>query len=64
MRPGRALIEVVALGHNYHLARDVSGAIALSVIKADDYGDGAVRCAQSLESEADGFAFSCIEEAL
>jgi alanine racemase len=34
------------------------------VIKADAYGHGAVRCAQALEAEADGFAVACIEEAL
>jgi alanine racemase len=64
MRPARALIDLQALRHNYRLAREVSGAKALAVIKADAYGHGAVRCAQALEGEADGFAVACIEEAL
>ncbi|MGO3621883.1 MAG: alanine racemase [Pseudomonas helleri] len=64
MRPARALIDLQALRHNYQLAREVTGAKALAVIKADAYGHGAVRCAQALEAEADGFAVACIEEAL
>jgi alanine racemase len=64
MRPARALIDLQALRHNYQLARELSGARALAVIKADAYGHGAVRCAQALEAEADGFAVACIEEAL
>ncbi|CDF86949.1 Alanine racemase, catabolic [Pseudomonas knackmussii B13] len=64
MRPARALIDLKALRHNYRLAREVSGARALAVVKADAYGHGAVRCAQALEAEADGFAVACIEEAL
>ena len=64
MRPTRALIDLQALRHNYQLAREVTGAKALAVIKADAYGHGAVRCAQALEAEADGFAVACIEEAL
>ncbi|MFJ2332241.1 alanine racemase [Pseudomonas helleri] len=64
MRPARALIDLQALRHNYQLAREVTGAKALAVIKADAYGHGAVRCAQALESDADGFAVACIEEAL
>jgi len=64
MRPARALIDLQALRHNYQLARETTGAKALAVIKADAYGHGAVRVAQALESEADGFAVACIEEAL
>ena len=64
MRPARALIDLDALRHNYRLARELSGARALAVVKADAYGHGAVRCAQALESEVDGFAVACIEEAL
>jgi alanine racemase len=65
MRPARALIDLQALRHNYQLARELApGAKALAVIKADAYGHGAVRCAQALEAEADGFAVACIEEAL
>ncbi|WP_276488062.1 alanine racemase [Ectopseudomonas mendocina] len=64
MRPARALIDLQALRHNYQLARELSGARALAVVKADAYGHGAVRCAQVLEDQADGFAVACIEEAL
>ncbi|MHB9799836.1 alanine racemase [Pseudomonas sp. MT3] len=64
MRPARALIDLAALRHNYRLAREVSGARALAVVKADAYGHGAVVCARALEAEADGFAVACIEEAL
>ena len=64
MRPARALIDLQALRHNYQLAREVTGARALAVIKADAYGHGAVRCAQALQEQADGFAVACIEEAL
>ncbi|HBK45853.1 MAG TPA: alanine racemase [Xanthomonadaceae bacterium] len=64
MRPAVALIDLDALRHNYRLARRLGGGKALAVVKADAYGHGAVRCAQALEAEADGFAVACIEEAL
>ncbi|HCN46112.1 MAG TPA: alanine racemase, partial [Pseudomonas sp.] len=64
MRPARALIDLQALRHNYRFARQLTGARALAVVKADAYGHGAVRCALALEAEADGFAVACIEEAL
>ncbi|MBD8697801.1 alanine racemase [Stenotrophomonas sp. CFBP 13718] len=64
MRPARALIDLEALRSNYRLARELGGGKALAVVKADAYGHGAVRCAQALESEADGFAVATIEEAL
>ena len=64
MRPARAVIDLQALRHNYRLARESTGAKALAVVKADAYGHGAVRVAQALEAEADGFAVACIEEAL
>ncbi|WP_454256535.1 alanine racemase [Pseudomonas sp. Marseille-Q8238] len=64
MRPARALIDLDALRHNYRLAREVSGARALAVVKADAYGHGALRCAQALANEVNGFAVACIEEAL
>ncbi|KFA16055.1 alanine racemase, partial [Xanthomonas vasicola pv. musacearum NCPPB 4384] len=64
MRPAQALIDLEALRHNYRLAKQLGGSKALAVVKADAYGHGAVRCAQALEPEADGFAVACIEEAL
>jgi len=64
MRPARALIDLQALRDNYQFARELAGARALAVIKADAYGHGAVQCAQTLADSADGFAVACIEEAL
>jgi alanine racemase len=64
VRPAHALIDLGALRHNYQLARRLGGGKALAVVKADAYGHGAVRCAQALEAQADGFAVACIEEAL
>ncbi len=64
MRPARAVIHLDALRHNYRLARELGGGKTLAVIKADAYGHGAVRCAQALAAQADGFAVACIEEAL
>ena len=64
MRPARALIDLAALRHNYHLARQLHGGRALAVVKANAYGHGAVRCAQALADEADGFAVAFLDEAL
>lgn len=64
MRPARALIDLHALRHNYRLGRRLAGGRALAVVKADAYGHGAVRCAQALQEDTDGFAVACIEEAL
>ena len=64
MRPAHAQINLQALRHNYRLARQLGGSRALAVIKADAYGHGAVRCAQALQQEADGFAVATIEEAI
>ncbi len=64
MRPAQAVIDLSALRHNYRLARSLGSGKALAVVKANAYGHGAVRCAQALAGEADGFAVACIEEAL
>src|SRR5699024_9670939 len=64
VRPARALIDLQALRHNYHLARRLGGGRALAVVKADAYGHGALACARALAGEADGFAVAAIEEAL
>jgi alanine racemase len=64
MRPARALIDLSALRHNYRLAKSLSGCRALAVVKANAYGHGALECAAALDTEADGFAVSAIEEAL
>ncbi len=64
MRPARALIDLQAFRDNYRLAREVGGARALAVVKADAYGHGAPQCAAALADQADGFAVAMIEEAL
>ncbi len=63
-RPLIATVDLDALRHNYRLARSLHGRQALAVIKANAYGHNAVRCAQALAGEADGFAVACIEEAV
>lgn len=64
MRPAHALIDLSALRHNYRVAKELTGRRALAVIKANAYGHGALECAAALADQADGFAVSCIEEAL
>ncbi|HPE03782.1 MAG TPA: alanine racemase, partial [Thauera sp.] len=64
MRPARALIDLAALRHNYRLARERHGGRALAVVKANAYGHGALRCAQALCDEVDGFAVAFLGEAL
>src|SRR5574337_765183 len=64
MRPSRALIDLDALRHNYHLARGRHGGRALAVVKANAYGHGAVECARALAPDVDGFAVAFLEEAL
>ncbi len=63
-RPARALVDLDALRHNYALACRLHGGRALAVIKANAYGHGAVRCAQALAGQADGFAVAFLDEAL
>jgi len=62
-RPGRALVDLEALRHNYRLARQMHGGQALAVLKANAYGHGTVRCAQALQPLADGFAVAFLDEA-
>lgn len=63
-RPSRALIDLGALRDNYALLRRLHGERALVVLKADGYGHGAVRCAQALQSKADGHAVAFGDEAI
>lgn len=63
-RPAIAHIRLDAFRHNYRVAKAMHGGKALAVIKANAYGHGAVQCAKAIESEADGFAVACLEEAL
>ncbi len=64
MRPSFASIDLAALQHNYQLARQLARGYSLAVVKADAYGHGAVACARALAAVADGFAVSCLQEAL
>ncbi|HMT93299.1 alanine racemase [uncultured Thiothrix sp.] len=64
-RPAIAVIDLEAIRHNYRLAKKLTkNAQAFAIIKANAYGHGAVRVAQALEAEVDGFGVACIEEAL
>ncbi|MDR2015262.1 MAG: alanine racemase [Azoarcus sp.] len=64
MRPARALIDLDALRHNYHIARQRHGGHILAVVKANAYGHGALACAQALSWDADGYAVAFLDEAL
>lgn len=63
-RPSRALIDLEALRNNYQLARQRHRGRVLAVVKANAYGHGAVECARTLESMADGFAVAFLEEGI
>lgn len=63
-RPAKATIDLNAIRHNYQLAKQISDGKAAAIIKANAYGHGAVRVAQTLSDEADAFGVACIEEAL
>jgi alanine racemase len=64
-RPLHARIDLDALRHNLHYARELAGtARILAVIKANGYGHGAVRIAQALRGLGDAFGVACLEEAL
>ncbi|MCL2875902.1 MAG: alanine racemase [Betaproteobacteria bacterium] len=64
MRPARALIDLDALRHNYHIAHQRHGGRVFAVVKANAYGHGAVACAQALSPDADGYAVAFLEEAI
>jgi len=64
-RAATATINLDAIRHNYRLAKAAApNQRALAIIKADAYGHGAVRVAQALADEVDGFGVACIEEAI
>jgi len=63
-RPLVAEINLAALRYNYQLAlRQSATSSALAVVKANAYGHGAVKIAQSLADLAPAFAVASIEEA-
>jgi len=63
-RSARTLIDTSALRHNLRRCREAApNSLAMAVIKADAYGHGMIKTAETL-SDANGFAVSCIPEAL
>ena len=62
-RPSRVVINKQALIHNLNRVRELAPkSKVMAVIKADAYGHGIVRTAQTLK-DADAFGVACLEEA-
>lgn len=62
-RPSRVVIDKHALIHNLKRVRELApSSKVMAVIKADAYGHGIVRTAQTLK-DADAFGVACLEEA-
>lgn len=65
MRPLVASIDLNRLCENFLTLKKMhGGGKMLAVVKANAYGHGAVPCAQALSKLTDGYAVSCIEEAI
>ena len=65
-RPTRAIIDLDAIKNNimtvkFHIPKDKK---TFAVVKANAYGHGAVKVAQSIHEIVDGFCVSNIDEAL
>lgn len=62
-RPARVVIDKTALRHNYQRVRALApNAKIMAIIKADAYGHGLVRVAETLNN-ANAFGVACLEEA-
>lgn len=62
-RPSQVVIDKQALKHNLQRVRELAPTSKImAIIKADAYGHGLVRVAQTL-SDADAFGVACLEEA-
>lgn len=62
-RPSRVVIDKQALKHNLQRVKELApNSKIMAIIKADAYGHGLVRVAQTL-GEADAFGVACLEEA-
>jgi len=62
-RPSRVVIDRKALQHNFNQVKQLApNAKVMAVIKADAYGHGIVRVAETLK-DADAFGVACLEEA-
>jgi alanine racemase len=62
-RPIVANIHLDALAHNLHIARGLTSARIMAVIKANGYGHGLLNVAEALK-EAEGFALLDIQDAI
>ena len=63
-RPARAHINLQALQHNFSRVQQAApNSKIMAIIKANAYGHGLVRMAQSLP-DADAFGVACLEEAI
>jgi alanine racemase len=62
-RPIQARIDLSALRHNLQVARRMSSARIMAVIKAEAYGHGLLRGAEAL-ADADGFALLDVRDAM
>ncbi len=62
-RPAKVVINLSALRHNFSRIRTLAtDSKIMAIVKADAYGHGIARIAQSLE-HADAFGVACLEEA-
>ncbi len=62
-RPIQAHVDSSALQNNLHIARGLTAARIMAVIKADGYGHGLLRVAEALVA-SDGFALLDIQDAI
>jgi len=64
-RPAHAFIDTAALRANVQRVKVCApNSRIMAVIKANGYGHGAIRMAQTIEASVNAFAVSCLEEAL
>lgn len=62
-RPSRVVIDKTALKHNYQRVKELAPhSKVMAIIKADAYGHGLVRVAETL-TDVDAFGVACLEEA-
>ncbi|HIF52197.1 MAG TPA: alanine racemase [Thiotrichaceae bacterium] len=62
-RPSRVVIDKQALQHNLQRVRELAPkSKIMAIVKADAYGHGLIRVAQTLH-DADAFGVACLEEA-
>ena len=62
-RPAEVVINLSALRHNFSYIRALApDSKIMAIVKADAYGHGLARIAQTLE-DADAFGVACLEEA-